>query len=238
MIGGDHVDRAVDEAFQQSLLIGLVPQGRIHLEAALVLQIILTEQQIVRPCFAGHVYALGLGLPDERHGFLAGDVAHVVGAACFLRQMKVALDLSPIRSRTECRECHALRHSGPRGSRRPWGSGTYPRNERRSCRPPPCSAPWRCAVERLGLHAASVIGEARHAADHGGHVGQLALALLPKRDTGVRHGADARVAADRSPPRPPECSGVSGAGFRLGMGQTVVYPPWAAARVPVSTVSL
>lgn len=31
---------------------------------------------------------------------------------------------------------------------------------------------------------------------------------------------------------------LSGTGFRLGMGQTAVNPPWAAARVPAAMVSL
>ena len=45
---------------------------------------------------AGHVQPFGLGLSDERHAFLGGDMADVVGAAGFFHQRQIPGDLSPL----------------------------------------------------------------------------------------------------------------------------------------------
>ena len=46
--------------------------------------------------FAGYIQPLGLGLSDEGHAFLGGDVADMVGAAGFLHQLQIPLDGPPL----------------------------------------------------------------------------------------------------------------------------------------------
>ena len=95
MVGGDHVDGAVQNSMNQGLPVFLSSQGRVHLETAVLLQVAVVHHQIVGAGLAGHVQSLGLGLADERHAFLGGDVADVVGAAGFFYQLQVPGNLPP-----------------------------------------------------------------------------------------------------------------------------------------------
>lgn len=93
VVGGDHIDRAVRNPLQQRGAVAGAADGRVHLEAAVVLQQLVAEVQIVRRGFAGDVCARPLGAADERDAFRRGDVADVVGGARLFRQRKVALNL-------------------------------------------------------------------------------------------------------------------------------------------------
>ena len=96
MVGGDHVDGAVPQALQQRLAIRAVTQRRVHLEAPVLLQAGVVQQQVVRAGLAAHVHAGGLRVPDQLHALLGGDVADVVAAAGLRRQLQVALDGPPL----------------------------------------------------------------------------------------------------------------------------------------------
>ena len=95
MVGGDHVDGAVQNSLDQGFPVFFSPEGRVHFETAVLLQVAVVHHQIVGAGLAGHVQPLGLGLADERHAFLGGDVADVVGAAGLLHQLQIPGDLPP-----------------------------------------------------------------------------------------------------------------------------------------------
>ena len=79
----------------QGLPVFLFSQGRVHFETAVLLQVAVVHHQIVGAGLAGHVQSLGLGLADERHAFLGGDVADVVGTAGFFYQLQIPGNLPP-----------------------------------------------------------------------------------------------------------------------------------------------
>ena len=93
VVGGDHIDRAVRNPLQQRGAVAGAADGRVHLEAAVVLQQFVAEVQIVRRGFTGDVCARPLGAADERDALRRGDVADMVGGARLFRQRKVALNL-------------------------------------------------------------------------------------------------------------------------------------------------
>ena len=95
VVGGDHVDGAVQKALDEGFPVRLGAQGRVHLEAPVLLQIVFVQQQVVGGRFAGHVHPGFLRLPDDLHALLAGNVAHVVGAAFLRRQPHVPGDGPP-----------------------------------------------------------------------------------------------------------------------------------------------
>src|SRR5699024_7979321 len=78
VVGGDHVDGAIQNALHQSVPIVPTAQGGIHFEPAVLLQHAVIHHQVVGAGFAGDVQSLGLGLADQLHAFLGGDVADVV----------------------------------------------------------------------------------------------------------------------------------------------------------------
>ena len=62
VVGGDHVDRAVEQALDEGVAVGLLAQGRVHFEAPVLLQIVLGEDEVVRTGLARHIDAAALGL--------------------------------------------------------------------------------------------------------------------------------------------------------------------------------
>ena len=96
MVRGDHVDGAVHQAFQQSLPVGLVPEGRIHFETAILLQAGIVQQQVVGAGLAGDVQALGFGLADQVHALLGGDVADMIATARLPHQLQIPLNGPPL----------------------------------------------------------------------------------------------------------------------------------------------
>ena len=93
MVGGDHIDGAVQDALNESFSVGGGAEGGIHLEAAVLLQISVIQHQVVGAGLAGHVKPLGLGVADQLHALLGGDVADVVGAPDLADELQVSADL-------------------------------------------------------------------------------------------------------------------------------------------------
>ena len=193
VVGGDHVDGAVRQSRQQRLPVGLVPQRGIHLEAAVLLQHGVVQQQIVGGGLAGHVQSLRLGAPDQVHTLLGGDVADVVAAAGLPYQCQIPLDLPPL----------ALRADAPVAV----GAGIRPVVD--------IAAPQQRVVLAVGhdeltqflglphgaahhvaiLHPSSVVGEGDHIRRQLLQCGQL-RALLPHGDRAVGQDADGGACAD------------------------------------------
>ena len=96
MVRGDHVDGAVCQAFQQRLPVSLIAQRRIHFETAVLLQAGVIQQQVVRTGLTGDVQTLGLGLADQVHALLGGDVADVIAAARLPHQLQIPLNGPPL----------------------------------------------------------------------------------------------------------------------------------------------
>ena len=96
MVGGNHVDGAVQNALHQSIPIFPTAQRGIHFEPAVLLQHAVIHYQVVGAGFAGDVQSLGLGLADQLHAFLGGDVADVVGNSGLCHQLQVPGNLTPL----------------------------------------------------------------------------------------------------------------------------------------------
>ena len=90
MVGGDHVDRSVQQSLQQCFAVGGGAQGGIHLEAPVLAECILVQHQVVRCRLAGDVDAICLGTPDQPDALAGGDVADMVGTARFAAQLNIA----------------------------------------------------------------------------------------------------------------------------------------------------
>ena len=196
VVGGNHVNCAVEQACQQRLLVILVTKRRIHLEAPQVLQVILTQQQIVRSSFAGDVDSLRLRLTNQRDGFLRADVADVVAAAGFAAEGNVAFNGLPFAFGRNARNAVRLCERAVM-NRAACGNPAHVLAVRRN------DAVRRLALlhgfaHRLGgFDPASVVGEAAHAPAQRRHVGQFALALLPHRDGRVRTHINNRFALNQ-----------------------------------------
>ena len=180
MVRGDTVHGAVQQASHQGVPVFGGADGRVHLEPALVLQVLVAHHQIVGAGLAGDGQALGLGGPDEGHGLLGGDVAHMVAAAGLSDQPDVPFHLFP------------LAGGGVAGQVVPPGEVSVVDG------PALCQQALVLAVGHdglvqrfgkghggahhlLGLDAPSVVGEACHIGGHGRQVCQC-LALLTAGD--------------------------------------------------------
>ena len=86
MVGGDHIHRAVPQPFDQRFAVIRRMNGRIHLEAAVVLYILFAKRQIVRSRFASDADTRLFGGADEFHAAAGGDMANMVTATRFSRQ--------------------------------------------------------------------------------------------------------------------------------------------------------
>ena len=96
MVGGDHLDRTVRDARDQRGAVFAAAQRRIHLEASVLLQILVAEQQIMRRRFAAHTHAAGLRTPYQLDALLGRDVADVILATGLFGQRDVAFHLLPL----------------------------------------------------------------------------------------------------------------------------------------------
>ncbi len=92
VVGGDHVDGAVLDGLDDGLTVVRRPQGRVHLEAALLEEFAVVEDDVVRTGFTGDVDAPRFGLPDEVQAFGDRHVADVVAAAGLFGEDDVSAD--------------------------------------------------------------------------------------------------------------------------------------------------
>ena len=194
MVGGDHLDRTVRDARDQRGAVFAAAQRRIHLEASVLLQILVAEQQIMRRRFAAHTHAAGLRTPYQLDALLGRDVADVILATGLFGQRDVAFHLLPLALGADTlvpvrtavfavvdiaapqQVVHlAVGHDRPASF----------------CRPA-----HRLLHQFVGLHAAAVVREADNIGREGREIDQLAGAPLPHRDTAVRHDPHHGVAAD------------------------------------------
>ena len=96
VVRGNHINGAVQNPFYQGLPVCPAPKGRVHLEAALLLQIFIAEQEVVGGSFAAHIDALFPGLPHQGHAFLRGNMADMISAARFPGQPDIPFDGPPL----------------------------------------------------------------------------------------------------------------------------------------------
>ena len=69
VVRGDGVQSPVRQAFQQSLPVRLISQGRVHPEIRVhALHGLVGKEQVVGAGLGGNGHAPGLGLPNEGHG--------------------------------------------------------------------------------------------------------------------------------------------------------------------------
>ena len=214
VVGGDHVDGAVQHALHQRVPVGLVPQGRVHLEPALILQVILAQKQVVGPGLAGHIHTLSLGLADQRHRFLAAHMAYMVAAAGFPGQAEIPLNGPPLALRGNAGDAVGM-GVGPVVNRAAGRNQAHVLTVGRDEAPGSLAADHGLAHGFLVLHAPAIVGEACYPGRQGCHVRQFALALLPQGDGAVGRDADDRVPGDDFLLRPQMLVAVGG-GIQVG----------------------
>ena len=69
MVGRDAVDRFVDKAGDERFPVFAGPERRIHLEAAVFLQVIFIQQKEMGRSLTAHVHSAPLGVTDDLHAF-------------------------------------------------------------------------------------------------------------------------------------------------------------------------
>ena len=94
MVGGNDVEDAFDEPFQQRITIRLRPQRRVHLIVRVVIpDVLVGEHQMVRHHFRRNLHiAAGFPPADGLHAELAGHVLDVNVRARRMGQANVAVD--------------------------------------------------------------------------------------------------------------------------------------------------
>ena len=70
MVGGNHIDSAVQKSFKKSLLVANISQRRIHLEAPILLKHGVVHCKVVGAGFAANGEALLLSLADKLNALL------------------------------------------------------------------------------------------------------------------------------------------------------------------------
>ena len=96
MVGGDHIHRAVQYALEQGFPVLFRSQGRVHLEAPVLFEVVFVQRQVVGRGFARYVHAGLFRLAYDPHALFGRNVANVVGAAGFGGEAHVPLDLPPL----------------------------------------------------------------------------------------------------------------------------------------------
>ena len=96
VIRGDHAHRAVENSLDKRVSVFFTTKRRIHLEATVLLQILVAEHEIMRTGLTGDIHTFGTGTAYDVHAFLRGNVAHVIAYARFLRNLHVAGNLTPL----------------------------------------------------------------------------------------------------------------------------------------------
>ena len=213
VVGRDHVHRAVEDALDERLPVGLRAQGRVHLEAAVLAQVVLGQHEVVRCGLAGDVQPLRLRPADKRHALLGGHVAHMIGAACLAHQLEIALQLPPLTLAAD-----ALVPVGA-GIRAVVDVTTAKQGVVLAVRGKDLAEMsalgHRLAHHALGLHAAPVVGKGDDVWCHARKVCKP-LALFADRDRPIGMDMNEGVLLDeRALER--ERFGAVGTGFRFGM---------------------
>ena len=91
VVGGDHVDGAVEKRLLERLGVAGLAQRRVHAEQAVVGgELLVGEHEVVRGDLGGDVDALVLSKAQKLHGALGGGVAQVVAAAVVAGHDRVA----------------------------------------------------------------------------------------------------------------------------------------------------
>ncbi len=91
VIGGDAVDRAVEEGFEDGVAVGGGAEGWVHFGVGVVRgDGVFGEKEVVRGGFAGDVEALLFSVADEPDGGGGGDVLDVQVGAEVLGPLNVA----------------------------------------------------------------------------------------------------------------------------------------------------
>ena len=96
VIRGDHIDGTVFYPFDQRVAVFCAAEGRIHLKASILLQVVFAENQVMGSGFPADVGASFFGLSQNFYRFFCGDVADVVSGAGLFRQFRISLHLYPL----------------------------------------------------------------------------------------------------------------------------------------------
>ena len=135
MIRGDHLDRAVRDPRKQGIAVSAAAQRRVHLEATVLLQILVAEQQVVRRRLATHAQALRPGAAHQFDALLRGHVADMVLGSRSFPPARCHARPAATRSRSRCPCVRARACTPRRGYSRP-AAGRRPRSAPRPASPP------------------------------------------------------------------------------------------------------
>ena len=190
MIGGDGVDGAVLQAFDDGGAVDLAAQRRRHFgEGAVIADIEVGEGKMMRRRLAGDPQPARLGLAHAVHGIGGRDMGDVIAPAGMLDQADIALDHHGLGDFGNTFEAEtggdlALGHAAAGGQRKILGMLRDQEIE--------CFGVAQRAAHHLAIgNRQPIIGE-RHRAGLGQHAefGQL-LAFQPFGDGGKREHLDA-----------------------------------------------
>ena len=194
MVRGDDLDRAVGNALQKRPAVGAAPQRRVHLEAALLPEVLVAQQQVVRRRLAAHFQPFGPGLPHQIDALLRGDVTDMVLAAGLLRERDVAFHLPPFALGTDTlvsvlAAVDPVVDVAPAQQVVDFAVGHYGLAHGGG-------PAHRLLHQGVRLHAAAVVGESDYLRGEGREIDQFAAPALAHRDRAVGFHAHHGVAAD------------------------------------------
>lgn len=94
VVGGDHVEGAIQQAFQQGFVVGLRPQGRVHFVVGVeVTDVLVGEEEVVGRDLGGDFHVAARFPPADRfHAHFRGDVLDVDMGAGGVGEADVAVD--------------------------------------------------------------------------------------------------------------------------------------------------
>ena len=194
MVGGDDVNRTIDDASYQRHLVGYRTNRRIHLPSSVLFDHAVVEEQIMRRGLTGHGDPVGFGVPDELYALFGGNMAYMQPASGLCTQTYIPLYLAPfaLRADTPMTMLAGVLAVVDISAAQQTVHLTMLDDHTVHRRNPP----HRLAHQPLVLDTSAVIRETRYVRAQFLYINEFTLAFLAEGDTCVR--MDANVAVTRN----------------------------------------
>ena len=179
---------------KQGIAVNAAAQRRVHLEAPVLLQILVAEKQVVRGRLATHAQAPGLGATYQFDALTGRHMADMVLAAGLFRERDVTFHLPPLAFRTDAlmpvltAVLPVVDIAAPQQ--------VVDLAVRHDRLPDLRSTAHRLFHQAVRLHAAAIVRKADDLGRQRREIDQTAAAALPHRDAAVGDYAHDGIAAD------------------------------------------